>query len=184
MNTGIIPMRYARALLAYAKGTGSQEMLYAQMKALVASFSQFGSLRSVLDNPIIGSEQKRELLKNAAGGNPCKEYLRFVDLVLEHKREKYLLSMALMYIDSYRKEQGIVTGSLITSVPVTAEVEERMKQRLLPEIGKKLEFKTSVDPDILGGFIFSYDTYRLDASVSTQLKRLKAQLLEKNKKTI
>ena len=47
-----------------------------------------------------------------------------------------------------------------------------------------LEFKTSVDPEILGGFIFGLDTYRLDASIATQLKRVKNQFMDKNRKSI
>jgi len=47
-----------------------------------------------------------------------------------------------------------------------------------------LEFKTAVDPEILGGFIFGIDTYRLDASVATQLKRVKTQFMDKNRKSI
>ncbi len=184
MNTGVIPMRYARALLAFAKDRGTQEALYSQMKGVAMSFSQFGNLRDILNNPIIGKQQKLNLLESAAGEHPCKEYLKFIDLLLAHKRENYLQSIALMYIDLYRKEQGIVVGSLTTAVPVTPKEQERIKQMLMPDNKGKLEFNTNVDADILGGFVFCYDTYRLDASVSAQLKRLKAQLLEKNRKTV
>lgn len=33
-----------------------------------------------------------------------------------------------------------------------------------------VEFLTEVNPDIIGGFILEYDTYRLDASVQSQLR--------------
>lgn len=35
-----------------------------------------------------------------------------------------------------------------------------------------VEFLTEVNPDIIGGFILEYDTYRLDASVQSQLRSI------------
>ena len=35
-----------------------------------------------------------------------------------------------------------------------------------------VEFETEVNPDIIGGFILDYDTYRMDASVKSQLNAI------------
>jgi F-type H+-transporting ATPase subunit delta len=48
----------------------------------------------------------------------------------------------------------------------------------------KMELTTEVDPSLEGGFIFDYNGVRLDASVATQLKRLKQQLIEKNRRIV
>ena len=37
------------------------------------------------------------------------------------------------------------------------------------EANELLEFETQVDPDIIGGFVLEYDTYRMDASVKSRL---------------
>ena len=39
-----------------------------------------------------------------------------------------------------------------------------------------VEFNTEVDPNIIGGFILEYDTYRMDASVKTKLHQVLATL--------
>jgi len=39
-----------------------------------------------------------------------------------------------------------------------------------------VEFSTEVNPEILGGFILEYDTYRLDTSVKSQLKNILKEL--------
>ena len=39
-----------------------------------------------------------------------------------------------------------------------------------------VEFETEVNPDIIGGFVLEYDTYRLDASVQSQLRGILSQL--------
>ena len=35
-----------------------------------------------------------------------------------------------------------------------------------------VEFETEVNPDIIGGFILEYDTYRMDASVKSKLNNI------------
>ena len=35
-----------------------------------------------------------------------------------------------------------------------------------------VEFETEVNPDIIGGFILEYDTYRMDASIKNKLKTI------------
>ncbi|MBN2914524.1 MAG: F0F1 ATP synthase subunit delta, partial [Prevotella sp.] len=37
-------------------------------------------------------------------------------------------------------------------------------------------FKTEVNPELIGGFILEYDTYRMDASVKTKLNNILTQL--------
>ena len=39
-----------------------------------------------------------------------------------------------------------------------------------------VEFLTEVNPDIIGGFILEYDTYRMDASVKSQLNSILKKL--------
>ena len=39
-----------------------------------------------------------------------------------------------------------------------------------------VEFNTEVAPEIIGGFILEYDTYRMDASVRTKLHSMLVEL--------
>ena len=104
----------------------------------------------------------------------------------------HLDNVGLVIIDeahynSFRKllssfKNAFILG--VTATPLSTETEEQMRRMLMKDKKGTLEFKTSVDPEILGGFIFGIDTYRLDASVATQLKRVKTQFMDKNRKSI
>ena len=95
-------------------------------------------------------------------------------LVLHNRRERYLQSISLMYLDLYRKLNRISTGRLETAVPVTPETERKIIDLI----------KTSVKPELLGGFVFEMDSERLDASIATQLRNIKKQFVEKNKRIV
>ena len=121
MYIGVISMRYAKALLAYADEKGTEDIVYEEAGILADSFSRIPELRQALDNPVLPAETKLKLICEAAGGGKVSEELkRFVELVLEERREKFLQFMIMSYIDLYRKQKNdCLSGSGRGSQPHT-----------------------------------------------------------------
>lgn len=184
MNTGLIPVRYATALMEFSEKANMQERVYAEAKTLAGHFSQFSQLHTVLDNPVLPANQKRQIIATAAGSNLSKPFDRFLDLILENNREKYLQEIALKYIDLYRKRKNIYFGKLTTATEVNSETEAKLMQLVETATGGTIEMEKVIDPEILGGFLFEVDFVRWDASVSGQLRRIRNEYIEKNKKTV
>ncbi|WP_291530533.1 F0F1 ATP synthase subunit delta [Bacteroides sp. UBA939] len=186
MDIGIISMRYAKALMEYTKGTGAEERVYGEVRMLERSFRKHPDLREALDNPILTIREKFSLICTAAvgDGDVSREFFRFITLVLKNRRESYLQYISLTYLSLYRKLKHIGVGKLITSVPVSREVWERIRDSASTLLHARMELHTEVDPSIEGGFIFDINDFRLDASVATQLKRLKQQFIDKNRRIV
>lgn len=182
MNSGMVSMRYARALFNYALKNKVEDAVYAEMKTLSESFVKQRNLRATLDNPVLRTKDKFELIKAAGGNTVSQEYIRFIELVLHQKREKHLQTISLGYLDLYRNYKNISVGKLITACPVDQATVDKIKQLVLLKKTGVVDFVTEVNPTIEGGFVLYIDTYRLDASVASQLKRIKNQLLSRNKK--
>ena len=51
-----------------------------------------------------------------------------------------------------------------------------MRQMVESRTKGTVEFESEVNPDIIGGFILEYDTYRLDGSVKSKLNAILTQL--------
>ena len=169
----MIPVRYAKALFEFATEKGCDGRVYGQMGKLAAAFVREPELRRVLDNPVLPESEKLKLVYAACGGDPGEVLERFAQLVLHNRRERFLQWIALMYREQYRKAHGISTGRLETAVPVTPDTERRLK-----------ELEASVKPDLIGGFVFEMNCERLDASVATQLRSIKRQFAEKNRRIV
>lgn len=184
MDAGIISMRYAKALMSFARENKAEDQVYREMQVLSDNLAKLADLRSAVSNPVLPASEKLSLVCNAAGMKVSEEFSKFIQLVLKERREKYLQSMSLMYIDLYRKLKNIAIGKLITAWPVSKETEDRMKQMVVRRTRGTVEFETKIDPEIEGGFIFEVGTYRLDASVATQFKRIKRQFIEKNRRIV
>ncbi len=186
MDIGIVSMRYAKALINYALTTGQEDALYRECSTLTRSFTKHPELRQALMNPIIDNEKTLALIRTAAAGNApvSDEFKRFINLVMKNRREDMLQYISLSYQTLYRQKKHIGTAKLITAIPVTAEVEERIRQTASSILHARMELESEVDPKIEGGFIFDVNDYRLDASIATQLKKVKRQFIDKNRRIV
>lgn len=176
MDLGVISVRYARAFLKCAIDMKQEEVVYKDMQVLSQSFIQVPALHSTIDNPMLGKEKKISLLLTACGGNVTALTQRFLQLVLKEDRENILQFMAASYITLYRQQKNIIRGKLVTAVVVSPETEGKVKAMVESKTHGTVEFNTEVNPDIIGGFVLEYDTYRMDASVKTKLNTILNQL--------
>ncbi|WP_294629491.1 F0F1 ATP synthase subunit delta [uncultured Bacteroides sp.] len=186
MEVGILSMRYAKAMLEYAREKGVEDRVYQEFLTLSYCFYAQPGLCEALENPVVTTKEKLALVCTAADGDgkPTREFVRFITLVLRNRREGYLQFVSLMYMDLYRKLKHIGTGKLTTAVPVDKETEERIRSAAAHILHTRMEMETVVDPSIEGGFIFDINDLRLDASVATQLKRVKQQFIDKNRRIV
>ena len=176
MNTGVISVRYARALLKGSCDAKIEDKVYCEMQALAKSYIAVPQLRFTIDNPMLSKKQKRELFNIACGKNPCELTKTFIKLVLKEDRESMMLFIANSYISLYRKYKNLVRAKLSTAIPVSPVIEQKIRKLVEFKTNGTVEFETEVNQDIIGGFILEFDTYRLDLSVKSKLNSILSQL--------
>lgn len=176
MDIGVISVRYARALLKSSTDAKIEDSVYKDMQVLAKSYIDVPELRFTIDNPMLSKDIKENLLVTAAGSNVCELTKTFISLVLKEGREEIMQFMANSYITLYRKQKNVIRGKLITAVAVSDDTEQKMRQMVESNTNGTVEFETEVEPDIIGGFILEYDTYRMDASVKSKLNGILTQL--------
>lgn len=142
------------------------------MLTLSDSYVKVPELRLTIENPMLPQETKEALLVTAVGDNPTALTKSFIRLVLRNDRENVMQLMANSYITLYRRQKNIIRGKLTTAVPVSSETENKMRAMVESKAKGAVEFETDVDPDIIGGFILEYDTFRMDASVKSKLNAI------------
>ena len=172
MDIGVISTRYARALLKSATDAKLEEQVYQEMMTLAKSYSDVPVLRQTIDNPMLEKSKKQTLLETAVGGTPSKLTQTFIALVLKEDRENMVQFMAYSYVTLYRKQKNVIRGKLTTAARVSPETEQKMRQMVESMTQGTVEFETEVNPDIIGGFILEYDTFRMDASVKSKLNNI------------
>jgi F-type H+-transporting ATPase subunit delta len=130
------------------------------------------ALRQTIDNPMLSKDVKQILLTTASGQLVSQLTQSFIALVLKEDRENMIQFMANSYVTLYRKQKNVIRGKLTTAARVSAQTEQKMRQMVESKTQGTVEFETEVNPDIIGGFILEYDTYRMDASVKSKLNNI------------
>ena len=187
MDIGVIAKRYAKALLDYAVEEKCENTVYQEVLQLIETYREVPQLSEVLGNPLLPQQKKAQVLTQAVsttGASPV--FCKFAELVVAHRRESFMLFIAHNFVTLYRELKHISIGKLITAVPVSEKVAKRLETMVERNSQNSVDviLETSVDPDILGGFIFQIDDQRLDASVRQQFELIKKQFIEKNKRII
>ena len=173
MDIGVISVRYARALLKSATDAKIEDAVYTEMQQLTKSYVDVPQLRFTIDNPMLSKDKKEMLLVTATGGEQAAPLTKaFISLVLKEDRENMIQFMANSYVTLYRKQKNVIRGKLITAVAVAPETEQKMRNMVENRTQGTVEFESEVNPDIVGGFVLEYDTYRMDASVKTKLNSI------------
>ena len=172
MDIGVISVRYARALLKSATDAKIEADVYKEMQTLARTYGEVPQLRQTIDNPMLSKDTKQQLLLTAVGEKPCELTKAFISLVLKEDRENVMQFIANSYVTLYRQQKNVIRGRLITAAAVSPATEQKMRQMVESKTKGTVEFETEVNPDIIGGFILEYDTYRMDASVKSKLNSI------------
>ena len=172
MDIGVISVRYARALLKSAVEQKLDETVYREMQLLAKSYVDVPQLRQTIAGPMLSKDKKETLLLTAVGGEPTPLTRAFIALVLKEDREPVMQFIANSYVTLYRQEKNVIRGRLITAARVSPATEQKMRRMVESKTNGTVEFETEVNPDIIGGFILEYDTYRMDASVKAKLNTI------------
>ena len=181
MNTGIISMRYARALFVYTEHEAVSDEVFREMETLARNFALEPRLRPALVTPILGTRDKIALIKSAISERVTRQTWRFIRLVVRNQRESMLQSIALNYLSLYRKSRNINVVSLETVVPLAPETEERIKALVHTQTGGTVELRKRLNPNLIGGFIFQMNFQRIDGSIASQLTDIKKHFINEHR---
>jgi len=177
MDIGTVSVRYAKALLKYSIELQEEDLVYQEMDLLSKVYLNAPQLRQMIENPAISSEGKLDLLQKAVGNDPSKATKSFLNLVVEKRRTTMLQFIANSYVDLYLKHKNITSSRLIVSSEVSENFVDKMRKIVEKNTNSQVVLNVEKDPTIGGGFVLEYGTYRIDASISSQIKNIRKSLM-------
>lgn len=178
MTSRTAAIRYARALLDVgAKESIDLDVIARELDGFVALFNQEAELQRVMLNPAVPSPRKRaamEQIVERAGLTPIVGKL----LVLLADRDRLVLldEIAAAYRELLSERQQVVRADVTSAEPLTPERAAAIEHKLASVTGKRVSLKTTVDKDLIGGLVAKVGGTVYDASIATQLKKMKERL--------
>ena len=174
MNDAKIPVRYSKALFELSVEKDILDRVYGDM-VVIRNLCSMKEIRDVLNNPVISSSKRREIFGAVLGTGADPLTLKFLDLVFNEGREKYLGIMALDFISATRAKRGIREVTITTCRPVSDTVRSEIAAMIEKGMKAKVELIEKCDTSLVGGFILKVDDMYVDASVKSRLNRFRKE---------
>lgn len=178
MDQSAIAVRYAKAFFSLAKEKNLLDSLKSDIELIFNVCKNSSDFILLLESPIVKTSKKTGLITAIFNGKLNELTLKFLHLITENKRERHIPGICRNFLSLSRKDQNIKSAVLTTASEIDIKTINKIESLIGKELNAKIELSTQVNSDIIGGIILRLDDKQYDASVATQLKKIKQQLLE------
>lgn len=168
-------VRYAKALLELAQEQNKTEVVESNMLDVVRASNDTHDFQVFLNSPIIKADKKINIL-NQLFSNFDSLTKSFLELITKNGRERLITEIANSFLSQLKDLRGIVPVSITSASPLDSKTREVILSKLNATVSGKLEVEEIIDKAIIGGFVIRMGDKQIDASVLSQLNRMKQEL--------
>lgn len=172
---------YAEAFLNAAEKAGQVEELVAELveigEQVLKPYPQFAE---ILGSAIINHEEKEGILTRVFGGRVSPLVMNFLQVLNRRDRLDILRPIIRGIQEEWDRRRGLVKVLVTTAGPVETEVARRIESQLTSVVQGVPVIEWRVDPQVIGGIVIQIGDRILDASVMTQLRKLKQQMIDRS----
>ena len=178
MKGSRVALRYAKSLLSLADQRNILEQVKDDMLTLATVCEQNTDFLDMLKSPIVKSDRKASILKLVFEKEVCELSMKFINLVLEKKREAILGAIANSFMDLYNDLKNIVKATVVTANAITEDTRNKVLSQLKLVAGDaNILIEEQVDESIIGGFVLRIGDTEYNASIANKLQQLKREFV-------
>ncbi len=174
-----ITMRYVKGLIEAASHQNCIDDVGKALKSLDSIVSQHRDVTDIIYNPTVASERKKKFVAGLLPTGSPELLGRFLDYVIDKKREKILESVCKEYIIAADTLQGIIRAKVISAIELTDKQVSRLEKEIESVLQMKVVLESEIDPNILGGVKIYTGTNVIDGSVTGRLDSFQKHLLSR-----
>ena len=173
---------YALNLFEKAYEAKNVEEVREEIKAVRAVLQKEPRVFGVLNNPKIGNNGKKDIIKEVFTGEISDVLVDFLCALLDDDAFGALNEIDQLYsqgVRNYLEEYlGIVEGDVYSAIPLTEIQMEKLADTFSNKLGKQVRFTSIIDKTLIGGYRVSIKDKVYDDSIKFQLGQLKETLIK------
>ena len=177
MNAEGIGRNYAEALLTLAKKHDEVEEWGGLIDAIAGGMREDQTLRTFLESPKLSAAHKIEILEKALGRRVPPVFLRFVETVINKRRQMLIPEIASAYRLLIDQAENRVHATVTVATEPTDPERDALARQLSRLFGKRVVPHITRNPAILGGVIVKIGDTVMDGSVRKRLSILRQRML-------
>ena len=172
----ILAKRYARALFALASEKGAVDAVTADLAKVAGAFDDPAARAVLMDPQTKRSERKSVLLRLLGDGHELSSNL--IGVLSQRRREDIVPAMHEAFIGLAREARGELEGVVETAVPLDDGQTATVSEAVAKLVGQKVDVRTEVNADLIGGVRVRVGNTLYDGSVATALEELERRLMD------
>jgi F-type H+-transporting ATPase subunit delta len=170
--------RYARALIDVLY-PAKAELGLAQLRRFSSVLSEQADARIVLENPTVGTDQRKNLLNKIGDALSFDTSIRnFLGLLIERNRLDLLDEIISRYEGIFDEKSGVVRARVTSALELDSEQQRQVAAKLEQITGKKVKMEVAVDASLIGGLVAQVGSTIYDGSIRQQLQAFKNSLTQ------
>lgn len=171
-----VARRYAAALFDIAREKEKLGEIETELSNLVETIDANRDLKRVFYHRLIKEKDKKAIIKEVFSGRVSPILMNFINLLIDKRREVYLVSIKEQYIALANEARNILDADVTSAIELAPNDIKDLQGRLSQITGKNVRIRTSVDPKIIGGLVIKVGDRVIDGSILKRLQLLKANL--------
>lgn len=174
-----VGMVYAQGLIGAAAGAGIAPAVLAELDSLIDDVVvPLADFERLMVSPRITLPEKNRILDRLFAARMTPLLLNFLKVVARHARMDCLREMRACAWRVWNETRGCVEVQVTTAAPLDGRARSEVEFQLAQRLGRPVELRERVDPNLLGGMVVRIGDTVFDGSLDHRLSRLRARSLE------
>jgi F-type H+-transporting ATPase subunit delta len=166
---------YSRALFEVAREQDKLDKVHEQVGEFADAVSEQRDLQVFFFSPYFSIEEKKEGLDKAVQGAD-EIVLNTLHLLIEKHRMPALFRIRDQLDKLWEEENRLLAVDVTSAIELDDRTVKRVRDAIAEQTDRRIQLKTHVDPDILGGIVLRVGNSILDASIRNRLEQLRRQV--------
>nr|YP_009295994.1 ATP synthase CF1 delta subunit [Schizymenia dubyi]AOM64929.1 ATP synthase CF1 delta subunit [Schizymenia dubyi] len=172
-----VALPYAEALLELANNSHLLDKTNQDVALIIEILSKSIDLKLFLENPLITSTAKKDVLNQILVNQVNDFVLKFLLVLIDRRRIPILRVILNKYLELAYKLESIVIAEIATTVVLTESQEDNLIEKLkIITKSEQVKLSISVDSSLIAGFIIKIGSKVIDTSLSGKLKQMSLYL--------
>lgn len=162
--------KYSKALFDEARQSGLFDKFHAELEGIEQAFNKQKDIYSVLRHPGINMVQKKKFLEAIFKDIGLEDKIEALLYLLVTKKRLHLFrDIAKIYTDLTFGFEKKVLVDIESACSLSEKTQAYLRQLFSHRLGKKVQLRIRVDPELLGGLRIRIGTFIYDSSIKNNL---------------
>jgi F-type H+-transporting ATPase subunit delta len=176
MNNPRLAQRYAKSLIDIATELKQLDAVHNDIVFLKSVVDKSRDFVLMLNSPIINPGKKYKVIQAVTEGKVSKITQAFLKLLCNKSREANLPGVITSFIEQYNSIICLHNAKLTTASPISKELADSFISKIKASTSyDNVHLETSVDENIIGGFILQMEGKLIDNSILRNLNDVKKE---------